>query len=92
MSDIAELTRLKSLDIRGCNVTDSGLAHLKSLPQLAELVAHPTEHGGGLITDAGAAHLKEISTLKRIDLSGNRISNAAIDELKAVLPECEVTF
>lgn len=87
---VAELPRLMSLDIRGCNITDAGLAQLANTDTLVELVAHPTENGGGLITDEGLAHLQKISTLKRVQLAGNPVTPFGVAKLQAALPGCEI--
>ena len=48
------LTSLQTLDLRGSQITDTGLAHLKGLTGLQTLYLRSTK-----VTDAGVAELKK---------------------------------
>jgi Leucine-rich repeat (LRR) protein len=62
------------------NITDSGLAYLKALPQLTQL-----DLGSCSLTDAGLAHLKALSNLAILGLSYcNRITDAGLKHLRGL--------
>ena len=50
-------------------ITDEGLVHLKSLPNLQKLIVAGTK-----ITDAGLVHLREIAKLKHLSLADQSLS------------------
>jgi hypothetical protein len=79
------LHQLQKLDLSYCcEITDSALLHLSTLPRLQEL-----NIGGGNITDTGAAHLSHFLHLKLLDLSCSwEITDAGLDHLSG-LPELE---
>lgn len=42
------------------------------------------------VSDTGAALLKRLRNLKKLDLSGTRVSNSCVLELERTLPGCDV--
>jgi hypothetical protein len=88
-------TGLRSLELpyvannRGPYVTvllsDQGLAPLSRLSALETLnLAHQP------ITDAGLQYLKSLQRLRRLDISGTRISTQAIEQWRAARPQLEI--
>lgn len=92
LKTLAELPALRELDIRGCNVGDIGMSYLAASKSLENLEAFRTREGGGLITDEGLANLSRLETLKYVNLSGNKISDAAVSSFKEALPNCVVKY
>lgn len=82
---IANWPRICMISLRGTNISDAGLAHLKPLTELRDLTLAETR-----ITDAGLAHLREFKSLQNLDLMGTRVTAAGIRELQAALPELKV--
>lgn len=82
-----ELPDLHALRLTGTQVTDAGLQHLQGLPQLRELDLSRTQ-----ITDVGLGGLKRLTMLKHLTLEGlnERLSDAAVADLKRALPMLEV--
>ena len=82
---LEQLPQLHFLSITGPSFTDDGLAHLQEVPGLQSLVllSLPT------ITDAGLAHLREMNGLRHLYLPGH-LSDEAVGELQAALPQCSI--
>lgn len=57
-------------------VTDTGLAHLKSLTELENLNLM-----GQKVTEVGLEHLKDLTSLNELDLSGDGITDAGLEHL-----------
>ena len=76
------------LKLRGTEITDAVLAHLKDLGHLQDL-----EHLTGCnITDAGLAHLKDLGQLRELALFDcRRITSAGVQRIRKALPQCRVT-
>jgi internalin A len=73
LEQIAAMTQLKYLWLRGKGITDAGLAHIAKFNQLVQLNIEETE-----VTDAGLEYLKELAKLKLLDLSKNNITAAGL--------------
>ena len=65
-----------SLNLRGTEVTDKGLEHLKDLKSLVRLHLERTK-----ITDAGLAHLAGLENLEYLNLYGVDVTDAGIQSL-----------
>jgi hypothetical protein len=65
LTNLSRLSRLKELDLFGCNVTDKGLQHIRKLANLRELNLTQCKE----ITNDGLGHISELSQLKRLFLS-----------------------
>ncbi len=66
------------------NLSAENLAELKPLKRLSLA-------GSGL-TNAGIKHLANLTNLESLDLRRTKATAAAIDELKAALPECKIQW
>jgi Leucine Rich repeat len=64
------------VDLKGTNVTDSGLENLRELTQLGALRLM-----GSNFTDDGLANLKGLTQLKVLNLTGTGISDAGLKNL-----------
>lgn len=85
MESVAKLKNLTALTLDGTQVTDAGVAQLEGLP-LQKLFLQ-----GCQISDAGIESLKKIKTLQAIDLKFCvQVSEDAVNDLKATLPELKV--
>ena len=71
--------RITSIDLRGTQVTDAGLVHLKGLTSLKELILSYTQ-----ITDARLLHLKGLTSLQRLGLDGTQVTDAGLEHLKGL--------
>ena len=80
----APLTR--SLTLVGSQVTDNGLAHLKSLRQLEHLDLKKNQR----LTDAGLVHLEEMKNLKRLILIGTKVTPEGVKRLQQKLPKTQI--
>ncbi|MFM9962787.1 MAG: hypothetical protein ACKV2Q_16375 [Planctomycetaceae bacterium] len=65
-----------SLNLRGTEVTDKGLEHLKELKSLVRLHLERTK-----ITDAGLAHLAALENLEYLNLYGTEVTDAGVQSL-----------
>lgn len=88
LSDLADASDLRVLSLRGCPVTDAGLAHLPALPGLETLNLEKTR-----ITDAGLEHLKKLTGLRQLFLDTTAVTDAGLEHLRGLsqLTELEVT-
>ena len=88
MSSVAQLTNLKWLSLEQTAVTDTGIAELEGLQQLETLLLN-----GITITDAALESLKKLKSLRLLDLTYcDELSQGAVNELRAALPNTQVSF
>ena len=80
----AGIASLRVLRVYGA-IGDAGVAPLSQLVGLEELVAPSCG-----LTDASVETLVALKKLLRINLSGNKISEAGMARLRAALPLCEI--
>ena len=73
---IADMPRIKRLDIPYSEVGDAGLAHLASLRNLEKLDLSATK-----ITDRGLRHLAHLRSLKELKLNQMALSGAGVQHL-----------
>lgn len=76
LSPLAQLTKLKSLDLQHCFVTDEKLSFLENLNSIETLILGSTE-----ITDKGVETLARLPRLKSLSLPHCRITDAAVPAL-----------
>ena len=76
LSPLAKLTKLKSLDLQHCFVTDEKLSFLEDLSSIEALYLGSTE-----ITDKGVETLARLPRLKSLSLPHCRITDAAVPAL-----------
>jgi hypothetical protein len=81
-----KLKSLRAVTLGFTKVTDAGLVHLAGLPELEELGLAQTA-----VTDAGLPHLKGLKKLKRLDLAGTKVTDKGAADLKAALPDLDIT-
>ena len=65
LANLTGLKKLVSLRLKGANIGDAGLVHVKNLPLLRRVILN----GNKRITDASIAWLLSLSKLKRLDLT-----------------------
>jgi hypothetical protein len=82
---LQKLPKLKRLSLDSTQVTDDGLRHLQGMPALEELYLR-----GPVFSDAGLRDLSALPTLRRLRLAGLSVTPAAVDALRAALPECQI--
>jgi hypothetical protein len=88
MQALSKSKTIRHLNISTSLITDIGLAHLKTLPQLEVLNIAYTR-----VTDDGVEHLSEMKQLRELTsglLFGQRISNDAVESLKRLRPTLRV--
>ncbi|MBS0267051.1 MAG: hypothetical protein JSS02_34315 [Planctomycetes bacterium] len=73
------------ISLRHTNISNAGLAHLKSLESLTDLDLAETN-----IDDTGLDHLAGIQSLRRVNVTASKVTAAGIARLKAALPKLEV--
>lgn len=82
---LAELPHLSRLELQRSNVRDADLVHLAALRELAFLNLYATDIG-----DEGSAHLTGLQSLAHLYIFETRISPAALDRLRAALPQAAI--
>ena len=80
MQRCSKLSKLTSLTLLGCNVTDSDLRHLTSLAELSSLTVSDCE-----ISDDGLAYIASCPNLSYLDVARTSITGKGVELLK-VLP------
>jgi hypothetical protein len=68
-----------AVDLRGCNVTDGGLKHLRRLTELQRLNLRDTK-----VTDAGLKHINGLTRLWMLCLDGTRVTDDGVKHLKGL--------
>jgi hypothetical protein len=77
------LPGLRVLNLAGTAVTGAGLEHLKGLVRL--------NLRSSAVTDEGLEHLHRLTQLRELDLTGTRVSDAAVRRLQEALPAMKIT-
>jgi hypothetical protein len=85
LDHVEDLTGLRSLDLKGTEVADAGLAHLRALKDLREL-----DLTGTRVTDAGLAHLEGLKHLRNLTVAETGVSPDGIKKLRRALPWCRI--
>ncbi len=85
LKQIAEMPRLRRLDLRATAVTDAGLARLKGHDALVELVLAQTK-----VSDAAGETLQSLPALEKVWLWGSGMSLEGVTSLRAARPELRV--
>jgi len=78
----------KNLSILGLNQTDIGDADMEMIGAFTNLKALFLV--GTKVTDASIPHLKKLKNLKRLDITGGKISAQGKQELQAAMPGLEI--
>ena len=91
MKQLAGLKKLKSLYLGGCTaLTDAAMKDIgDNMPDLESL-----EVGSGIgteITNASVLHLSQLKKLKKLGLSGSKLTPDGLKALRDALPDCTIT-
>lgn len=81
---LAELPRLRRLNLSGSGITDAGLTHFAKLTQLESLSLNETS-----ISDVGLEQLKTLVNLKSLGVYKTRTTEAGLEALDQALPKLE---
>jgi Leucine-rich repeat (LRR) protein len=76
LMQLQALSRLRTLRLRGADISDAGLVRIEHLCQLVELDLSETA-----VTDAGLVHLRNLRRLKVVNLHGGQITDAGLVNL-----------
>lgn len=80
------MTKLTYLRVKDCkNFVGAGLKSIKGCSNLQELLLENTG-----IVDQALPLMKGFKKLRTLDLSGTKVTQAAAQNLKAILPECNI--
>jgi len=74
-----------AVDLRGAQITDAALKHLKELKGLQTLNLSDT-----MITDASLKELKALKDLQELDLRNTKITDVGLKDLKQALPKTDI--
>jgi hypothetical protein len=88
---LAGHANLNTLQLVNTEVTDHGLRVLATLPSLRAVELHRDSFRHKTLTDAGLHSLRVLQKLEHLDISGGWASEAAVEELRAALPNCQIT-
>ena len=84
---LSGIPQLEWLHLSFSQVSDDGLVHLKELTKLKRLIL---DHSN--VSDTGLIHLKGLTNLTELRLSGPQVTAEGVERLRAVLPNCEITY
>jgi hypothetical protein len=88
LKNLSKFPKLRLLSMsHALSITDSGLVHVKKLKYLEELILFCTD-----ISDAAIPNLSEMTSLKMLDVERTAITANGWNELKKVLPNCNVMW
>jgi predicted negative regulator of RcsB-dependent stress response len=85
VAHLAQLPRLKHLNLTDTQVTDAGLKHLAGLKDLSGLTLDNTQ-----VTDAGLVHLAGLKGLRHLNVYRTLVTDAGALELQESLPNCRI--
>ena len=75
MIDLARLPHLERLDLSHTRITDEGMLHLKTAPEISDLNLYYAEQ----VTDQGMTAIKDWKHLKRLNVRVTRISDGTLE-------------
>jgi hypothetical protein len=84
------LSSLERLELINTKVSDDGLASLMQFPNLRSLCLFSEPWRQERFTDAALEHLSGIPRLETLQLRGGWASERAIDQLRRMVPNCDV--
>ena len=87
LAALQPMPTLQKLSMTSKSVSAAALAATvtSKLPGLTELLFAYSD-----VSDADADSLKTLKQLKRLDVTGNRLSSSALDSLRQALPQCQI--
>jgi Leucine-rich repeat (LRR) protein len=87
LKELQRLRQLHTLVLRNTKVTDSGLLVVKDLAPLRVLCLADNIN----VTDAGLVNLKDLASLRSLDLSGTKVTDAGVKQLRIAMPNCQIS-
>ena len=85
LANLERFTNLRDLNIRGCDVTAPGMAHVKGLSQLVWIDFQRTN-----VNDAELVNLTGLVRLQDLNLEKTQVTEAGIKDLQKALPNCKI--
>lgn len=85
VKSLQTLPKLTGLHLGGTQVTDKGVNYLVKLPKLEKLWLDETA-----VTDKSVATLGKLTTLKELHVAKTKISAQSLENLRILLPRCQV--
>ena len=94
LEHVSKLERLEFLNIDGvAQITDKGLAPIAKLTNLRDLrLGSDVQRDYMTIADEGLVNLYGLKNLGSLNLSTSEVTQAGIDNLKKVLPNCRIKW
>ena len=88
LESLENMKGMEMLDLRKVfGINGSGFVYLKQMTNLRELWLQNTN-----VTDESLVHLEGLTNLQRLDLTYTRVTEQGVSNLKAKLPNCDVTW
>jgi beta-lactamase regulating signal transducer with metallopeptidase domain len=84
LAHVRKFTRLKRLYLKETQATDAGLANLRGMQSLEDVIIWD----GRVVTDAGAAHLATLPNLTRLSVSNAKLTDESL-RLFSKIPKLE---
>ena len=86
LKEVSKLQNLTHLYLHTTKITDDGLKELAKLQQLQQLnLMFPAQ-----ITDEGLKEMAKLQKLEWLSLTGTKVTEAGVAELKKALPNCRI--
>ena len=85
---LAKHTRLRYLDLGGCDVSDRSIDSLATMSSLEYLSLSHERGDGAKVTDLSAVELAKLKTLRHLDLSWTSVGDAGLEPISQ-LPQLE---
>jgi serine/threonine protein kinase len=82
LSSLLPLEKLNNVNLDETKVDDGAVAVLERFPNMRSVSLRNT-----LVTDASATHFMKMPNIRSVNLHGTRFTQAAVDKVKAVLPD-----
>jgi hypothetical protein len=76
MANLKAMNQFRDVDLNNSRMTNSGLEHLKNLPQLQKRHLCGTH-----VTDAGLHYLEGMTNLDELDISDTKVTAAGVETL-----------
>ena len=82
---MTQCSRIDRLVLNGAPITDAGITHLRTMPQLVLLELRDT-----IVSDTCLSDLKTLQNLRWLDIRGTKITPTGKQELEQFLPNCRI--
>lgn len=90
LTSLSHIPTLRTLHLVNLKLTDQGLATLLALRDLEYLTIYCGENSKSKLSNAAVQNLRQLKQLKKLNVGGGWLPATAIDELKVLLPNCEI--